>query len=184
MPPHVCRPGQGGGEPVPRVPDQPQGGGGGGSDHQPCPREEEKGRAEDIGRKGPNFGCGDPREEERGRRHSDRLREEEEPFELFGASSREGGPEFVRHPQGGGGGCRRSDRPQGGGGDRSYQVGAVAPVLKGVGIREEVDADAFATGPVFWEEGGLANILLAVSGLMGHPGDHRPMDAKIRQFPR
>jgi hypothetical protein len=31
-----------------------------------------------------NIGCGGPREEERGRRCSDRLREEEEPLELFG----------------------------------------------------------------------------------------------------
>lgn len=58
------------------------------------PREEEgagpsispaPGRRRGQGRGGwaiwPEFWCGDPREEERGRRFSDRLREEEEPLE-------------------------------------------------------------------------------------------------------
>lgn len=72
----------------------------------------------------PEFWCGDPREEERGRRFSDRLREEEEPLELMWS----GWTEFCRgDPREEERGRRFTDRPQGGGGGPWYHIGAFAP---------------------------------------------------------
>lgn len=142
---------------------QPQGGGGGrpyretqtpGRRRGPrfrfqfYPREEEGAAPKVLGHSARN-GCGDPREEEgaaaiptgSGRRRS--------------RSKRCGGqvaPEFARHPQGGGERMPLFRSAQGGGGrlvsDRSLRSG-----LKGVGIREEVDADAFAIDPREEERG-------------------------------
>ena len=62
---------------------EPQGGGGGArSAFQSGPREEEGAEPKPLGDRSPEFRVRRPQGGGRGRRHSDRLREEEEPFEL------------------------------------------------------------------------------------------------------
>lgn len=99
------------------------------------PREEEGAEPEShLGHKPRNPGAATPREEVRGRRLSDRLREEGEPSENFWRCN---APLLLRHPQGGGEGCRLSDRPEGGGNGPFVSHRGYCPELKSVDIREE-----------------------------------------------
>ncbi len=131
-------------------------GGGGPSVLSSVPPREEEGRFRNcLGPSGPKGGCGDPQ----------------------GGG---GGPPLVRSAQGGGGAARRRwavqarmgwRLPQGGGGGSRRFVrpreeegpfelyGADCSVLKGVGIREEDDADAFLHKAPREEERGLAKEL-------------------------
>lgn len=93
--------------------------------HQSRPREEERaGPRSSLGQEGPEFRVRRPQGGGRGRRCSDRLREEEEPLELVGPFWTEFWCGDLREEERG---RRRSDRSQGGGGDLSYHLGAFAP---------------------------------------------------------
>lgn len=123
MPPHLARSGQGGGGPVRMSGTNPREEEGAGPSISPAPGRR-RGQGRSVWANRPEFWCGDPREEERGRRFSDRLREEEEPLELMWS----GWTEFYcGDPGEEDRGRRFSERPQGGGGGPSYHLGAFAP---------------------------------------------------------